>query len=330
MDNHPAGHHLKVRGKPCGSARVGHLRVISIPPTTIPPGLLVHLRTATGSVVSAGYPGNRFGLRVLGNGSSEHLCRIQRTCASQFGILCSSVRPPPRVPCTRCRPPGRRPPMVSALRPSVQFLFPVRRHQTRRSRGWLIQRVVGGRHELGPVICLFGSEVPEPVLAWLKALHELVAALLVVQTRVLRRRGVTTTHMPAPRAAAKMKPPPASFGALQTPVPTRRNCGINAADLAHDQRLGRRHTTSQGSPAEADVAPQGHRLDHPPLLPMFLRARGTTPFPIPHGVGHTVAVNACTGGSRGSIILPILLLVLSVGGPLFSTFWLIRHARRLA
>jgi hypothetical protein len=208
-------------------------------------------------------------------------------------------------------PPGRRPPMVSALRPSVQFLFPVRRHQTRRSRGWLIQRVVGGRHELGPVICLFGSEVPEPVLAWLKALHELVAALLVVQTRVLRRRGVTTTHMPAPRAAAKMKPPPASFGALQTPVPTRRNCGINAADLAHDQRLGRRHTTSQGSPAEADVAPQGHRLDRPPLLPMFLRARGTTPFPIPHGVGHTVAVNACTGGSRGSIILPILLLVVS-------------------
>jgi hypothetical protein len=135
---------------------------------------------------------------------------------------------------------------------------------------------VGGRHELGPVICLFGSEVPEPVLAWLKALHELVATLLVVQTRVLRRRGVTTTHVPARRAAAKMKPPPASFGALQTPVPTRRNCGINTADLAHDQRLERRHTTSQGRPAEADVATQGHRFQTFSTVANVLRSSNTT------------------------------------------------------
>ena len=55
-----------------------------------------------------------------------------------------------------------------------------------------------------------------------------------------------------------------------------------------------------------------------------------SPLPIPQGVGHAMAANACTGGSSGSNILLILLLILSVGGPLFSTFWLIRHARRLA
>ena len=55
-----------------------------------------------------------------------------------------------------------------------------------------------------------------------------------------------------------------------------------------------------------------------------------SPLPIPQGVGHAVAVNACTGGSSGSNIWLILLLVLGVSGPLFSTFWLIRHARRLA
>jgi hypothetical protein len=55
-----------------------------------------------------------------------------------------------------------------------------------------------------------------------------------------------------------------------------------------------------------------------------------SPLPIPQGVGHAMAVNACTGGSSGSNMLLILLLVLGVSGPLFSTFWLIRHARRLA
>jgi hypothetical protein len=53
-------------------------------------------------------------------------------------------------------------------------------------------------------------------------------------------------------------------------------------------------------------------------------------LPIRPGVSHAVAANTCTSSGSGSNIFLSLLLVLGVAAPLFSTFWLIRHARRLA
>jgi hypothetical protein len=52
-------------------------------------------------------------------------------------------------------------------------------------------------------------------------------------------------------------------------------------------------------------------------------------LPIPHNLSYSMSADACTGGSSGSDIFMILVLGFSVGAPLFSTFWLIRHARRI-
>lgn len=44
-------------------------------------------------------------------------------------------------------------------------------------------------------------------------------------------------------------------------------------------------------------------------------------------------VQTCTsaaGSGVASTILTIVLVIITVGGPLFSTFWLVRHARRVA
>lgn len=55
---------------------------------------------------------------------------------------------------------------------------------------------------------------------------------------------------------------------------------------------------------------------------------GPTPSAAP---GAAAVVQNCTTGSGpgvGSTIVMILLLIISVGGPVFSTFWLIHHAQR--
>lgn len=62
---------------------------------------------------------------------------------------------------------------------------------------------------------------------------------------------------------------------------------------------------------------------------------GPVPVPLPSGPppgGAQVAQNCTTsaGPGVGSTILTVVVLIITVGGPLFSTFWLIRHARRLA
>jgi len=75
MDNHPAGHHLKARGTPLRLSESRHSRspaVISMPTHHNSARPLTHPRTATGSVLGAGYPSNRFGLRVL---ETQHLTR---------------------------------------------------------------------------------------------------------------------------------------------------------------------------------------------------------------------------------------------------------------
>src|SRR5450759_860041 len=69
MDNHPAGRHLKARETPLRLSESRHHRspaVISMPTHHNSARPLTHPRTATGSVLGAGYPSNRFGLRVLG------------------------------------------------------------------------------------------------------------------------------------------------------------------------------------------------------------------------------------------------------------------------
>ena len=68
MDNDPDGHHLKAREPPLRLSESRHRRspaVISMPTHHNSARPLTHPRTATGSVLGAGYPSNRFGLRVL-------------------------------------------------------------------------------------------------------------------------------------------------------------------------------------------------------------------------------------------------------------------------
>jgi len=69
MDNHPAGHHLKVRGIPLRSDNSPHRR----PPAVIPMdthhnSVRPHTcpRMAVGPVLATCGPVNRFGLGVLG------------------------------------------------------------------------------------------------------------------------------------------------------------------------------------------------------------------------------------------------------------------------
>ena len=69
MDNQPVGHHLKVRGIPLRSDNSPHRRppaVISMATHHNSARPLTHPRTTNDSVVAACYPGNRFGLGVLG------------------------------------------------------------------------------------------------------------------------------------------------------------------------------------------------------------------------------------------------------------------------
>src|SRR5450759_464839 len=75
MDNHPAGRHLKARETPLRLSESRHHRspaVISMPTHHNSARPLTHPRTATGSVLGAGYPSNRFGLRVLVQRAQAH------------------------------------------------------------------------------------------------------------------------------------------------------------------------------------------------------------------------------------------------------------------
>jgi len=92
MDNHPAGHHLKARGTPPRLSESRHRRspaVISMPTHHNSARPLTHPRTATGSVLGAGYPSNRFGLRVLGNaGLASDLRAATRRAYDNLVQLC--------------------------------------------------------------------------------------------------------------------------------------------------------------------------------------------------------------------------------------------------
>lgn len=62
---------------------------------------------------------------------------------------------------------------------------------------------------------------------------------------------------------------------------------------------------------------------------------GPVAVPSPSGAesGSAQVVQNCTNSTGPGVvptILTIAFLIITVGGPLFSTFWLIRHARRLA
>src|SRR5512142_2979600 len=90
---------------------------------------------------------------------------------------------------------------------SVQSLDPILRYGACWTRSRLVLRVVTGRGEFGPGSVLVGLEVPEPLLAGLEALNVAMAAVPEVGARVLARRGVAASDVPALRAASQMEPP---------------------------------------------------------------------------------------------------------------------------
>src|SRR5512144_243929 len=90
---------------------------------------------------------------------------------------------------------------------SVQSLDPILRYGTGWTRSRLVLGVVTGRGKFRPGGVLVGLEVPEPLLAGLEALNVAMATVPEVGARVLARRGVAASDVPALRAPSQMEPP---------------------------------------------------------------------------------------------------------------------------
>src|SRR5512135_3213910 len=98
-------------------------------------------------------------------------------------------------------------PCRTGLSLSVQSLDPIVGYGAGWTRSRLVLGVVTGRGEFRPGGVLVGLEVPEPLLARLKALNVAMAAVPEVGARVLARRGVATSDVTALRAPSQVEPP---------------------------------------------------------------------------------------------------------------------------
>ena len=143
---------------------------------------------------------------------------------------------------------------VPTQRGSVELGLPVRRHEAPRARCGLVHRVVRRRGQRRPLVRLLAAVAPEPVLAGLEALDELVPGLGVVQRRVLGGRGVTAPDVPARRATTQVEPPAGVLGALETPGPARRHGRVDPVDLRHPRRLSQ--CPARGDTPDAPVRPR--------------------------------------------------------------------------
>jgi hypothetical protein len=105
--------------------------------------------------------------------------------------------------------------------------LPVRRHPTFGPRSRLVDRMVLGCHQRGPLIELLSAEVPEPVLSGLEASNYRVTRALGMTAGVLTGGRIAAADMAALGAAAQVEPPTVGRQTFDTARPARRHRWIN-------------------------------------------------------------------------------------------------------
>src|SRR5712691_2540739 len=123
---------------------------------------------------------------------------------------------------------------------------PVMRNPTGRSRHTLVDRMTDRRHQRRPALIeLIRLITPEPVLTGLEAGDDRMPGRGRVLTRMLRRRGVTASDVPALSTPSQVHPPATGRIALDAAGAAGRHARV-------DPRY-RRHLASSSSPSRGDI-----------------------------------------------------------------------------
>ena len=110
---------------------------------------------------------------------------------------------------------------------SVQVSLPIRGHPTGWTRHGLADGVALGTCEWRTLVEIVRGIVPEPVLPRFEAPHQRVSRIARVFRRVLGRRAVTATDVPALRASPEVEPPSFVREAFDATITARYDRWIN-------------------------------------------------------------------------------------------------------
>jgi hypothetical protein len=163
--------------------------------------------------------------------------------------------------------------------------------------------------DVATVILLLIGGLVLPVIGWLIG----AVMLWTSTTWRIKDKVIATLLVPGGLALIPLLGAIAAVGTATISAPATTVCAYSVGPGAARQGVGVPPAPASAAPVPASGAP----------VPV------QSALPIPHNVSYAMTADACPRGSSGSNIFLILLLGLSVAAPLFTTFWLIRHARRL-